>query len=49
MPDRCAACGRPITTVRARRPRVTLDRVWVHYSWWANSTHRAIPEEHGHA
>lgn len=45
MPERCVACGKPITTIRASRRVITLDRVWVHYSWWANRSHRAIPEE----
>lgn len=43
--DRCVACGKPITTVRASRRVITLERVWVHYSWWANRSHNAIPEE----
>jgi len=41
----CAACGKPITTVNAGMSRgvVTLARVWVHYSWWANRSHNAKP------
>lgn len=45
MSERCAACGKPITTIRASYRGLTLDRVWVHYSWWANRSHRAIPAE----
>lgn len=48
MADRCIACGKPITTVRAPHPRVTLTRIWVHVSWWANRSHNAIPEEMVH-
>lgn len=43
--DRCVACGKPITTVRASNRVITLDRVWVHFSRWANRSHAAIPEE----
>lgn len=42
---RCRACGRPITTRRRTGVGITLQHVWVHYSWWANRTHAAIPEE----
>lgn len=45
MPERCVACGKPIVAVRPTFPRITLARVWTHCSWWANRTHRAIPEE----
>lgn len=38
---RCIACGKPLTTVPG--PGITLTRYWVHVSWWANRTHRAIP------
>ena len=40
---RCAACGRPIYAAKFSHV-VTLARYWTHYSWWANHTHRAIPE-----
>lgn len=43
--SRCAACGKPITTVRASNRIVTLERVWTHYSRRANRSHAAIPEE----
>lgn len=43
MSERCVACGKPITTVRASNRVITLERVWVHYSRWANWTHIAIP------
>jgi hypothetical protein len=54
MADLCAACGKPITTVRASHHVITLERVWVHYSRRANRSHRAIPtsmlrEEPDHA
>lgn len=43
MPDRCAACGKPIVAVKPRGV-ITLTRCWTHYSWWANRSHHAIPE-----
>lgn len=45
MASTCAACGRPITTINAGMSRgiVTRARAWVHYSWWANRTHSAVP------
>lgn len=44
MAEKCVACGKPITTVHDRcTPGVHLRRVWVHYSWWANRSHAAIP------
>lgn len=46
MNERCAACGRPIMTIRASNRVITLERVWTHYSWWANRTHAAIPESY---
>lgn len=45
MADLCAACDKPITTVRASNRIITLERVWVHYSRRANRSHRAIPPE----
>jgi hypothetical protein len=41
----CRACGKSITTINAGMSRgiVTLARVWVHRSWWANQSHNAIP------
>ncbi|WGW12727.1 hypothetical protein LWF01_02850 [Saxibacter everestensis] len=44
MSEKCVACGKPIHTVRANHPIVTLNRVWVHYSMVANWSHSAIPE-----
>lgn len=45
MSDRCVACGKLITTIRASNRIITLDRVWTHYSRRANRSHVAIPEE----
>lgn len=45
MTSRCVACGKPIVLVDATPGVISLDMAWVHVSWWANRTHRAIPPE----
>jgi hypothetical protein len=44
MNERCAACGKPITLVRASSHFLTLQKTWVHVSKRANRSHYAIPE-----
>lgn len=43
MGETCAACGLPVTTVRASNRVITLERVWTHVSRRANRSHVAIP------
>lgn len=45
--DVCAACGRPIFTIRARGLGITLAREWTHGGWgWVDRSHVPIPSRH---
>lgn len=47
MAERCVACGKPIVLINYDKARgvIGLTMAWVHVSWWANRTHKAIPPE----
>lgn len=46
MRDTCAACGRPVYTVRAQGFGITLAQQWTHGSRRVDRQHAVIPSNH---